>query len=195
MIVYPDGAFVDTASVWAMVSRESPSGLVEEANLTVFPSAPKNMVDVEMLKVKDCATVAVTATVSLVIMLVVMIPLSPNDPLMRSAELVAEDGLVICAVPDACDIALVPNLICTQRFAGITADPEVIVILCDVVETPHVSPEAALFVRNASVNPEQVDEVLVAKSVLEALTEPRFQPTGKVIVIPNPAPTPVGVTN
>ena len=69
VIVYPDGAFVDTASVWATVSAISPRELLEEANLAApVPKAPKNIVDVEMLKVNDCATVAVTATVSSAIM-------------------------------------------------------------------------------------------------------------------------------
>ncbi len=101
VIVYPDGAFVDTASVWAIVSAPSPSGLVEEANFTVFPKAPKNIVEVEMAKVNDCATVAVTATVSSVIILTVIDPVSGNDPPIVRTELVADEGLVICEVPEA----------------------------------------------------------------------------------------------
>ena len=48
---------------------------------------------------------------------------------MFKIELVAEEGLVICEVPEACEIALAPSLICTQRFAGMTAVPEVRVTL------------------------------------------------------------------
>ena len=63
-----------------------------------------------------------------------------------------------------------------------------------VVETPHVSPDG-LFDRRASVKPEHDAEVDVAKSKLVVARLPRVHPTGKVIVMLNPAATPVGVTN
>ena len=50
---------------------------------------------------KDCATVAVTATVSSAIIFVVIEPVSPNEPAIVIIELVADEGLVICAVPEA----------------------------------------------------------------------------------------------
>ena len=56
-------------------------------------------------------------------------------------------------------------------------------------------PEAVPFLIKASVKPEHVEEVLVAKSVLVAFTVPKFHPTGKVILMSWPAMTPVGVTN
>lgn len=92
-------------------------------------------------------------------------------------------------------MALLPSLICTQRFAGITAVPEVTVILCEVVATPQLKPDAAPLIRRASANPEHDAEVLVAKSVLVAPSPPRFQPTGKVMLMLCVAETPLGVTN
>ena len=66
------------------------------------------MVVVEITNVKDCCTVALTETVSSVIILVVMIPVSPNVPAMESIELVADDGLIIVVEPLPCEVALAP---------------------------------------------------------------------------------------
>jgi hypothetical protein len=73
--------------------------------------------------------------------------------------------------------------ICTQRLAGTTAVPEVIYNVAVETETPHVrvAGEAA---STASVNPEHVDEVLVAKSKLFTLNVPVAYPEGKVTDIP-----------
>ena len=61
-----------------------------------------------MVNVRDCDTVPVIATVSSVIILVVMIPVSPNVPAMESIELVADDGLIIVVEPLPCEVALAP---------------------------------------------------------------------------------------
>ena len=152
------------------------------------------MVVVDIVKVSDCCTVALTTTVSSVIIFAVIDPVSPNDPPIVMIELVADDGFTIVVDPVPEDVALAPISICTQRLAGITAVPEVIVITEVVVETPQVRPEAVLEM-SASVNPEHVADVDVAKSILVVARAPIVHPTGKVIVILVPAATPVGVTN
>jgi hypothetical protein len=61
--------------------------------------------------------------------------------------------------------------------------------------TPQLRPDAAPACRSASVNPEHVAEVLVARSKLATANVPVAYPDGKVILIPCPAVIPVGVTN
>ncbi len=64
-----------------------------------------------------------------------------------------------------------------------------------MVATPQLRPEADPLVRRASVKPEHEADVLVAKSVLVAPNDPKFHPTGNVILTLCAAEIPLGVTN
>ena len=149
--------------------------------------------EVEIVNVRACCTVALTETVSSVMIFVVIIPVSPKVPPILIIELVAEDGLVMVVLPVPWKVAFEPIRICIQRLAGTTAVFEVNVITDVVVETPQVVPTAVL-ASGASATEAQEADVLVAKSKLVVARLPKFHPLGKVIVIVCPAATPVGVT-
>jgi hypothetical protein len=112
-------------------------------------------------------------------MFAVIVPVSvPFAAEIVITDDVADDGLEIVVVPAA--LALEPRRIWIQRLAGITAVFEVIVTEVVVVATPHVRPDAAAVVlTRASVNPEQVAEVLVARAILVVPRAPSVHPTGK----------------
>jgi hypothetical protein len=73
--------------------------LVDEANLAApEPRVPKYIVVVEIVNESDCATVPVIDTVSFVMILAVIVPLSTPAVTVRIED-VADDGLVIVVVP------------------------------------------------------------------------------------------------
>ena len=116
---------------------------------------------------------------SSLIIVAVIDPVSPNDPAIVMIELVAEAGLTMVVEPVPWKVALDPIRSCTHLFAGTTAVPDVMVIVCVVEEKPHVSPDAALEIGASAIEAHDAD-VLVAKSTLVVAIAPRVQPTGNV---------------
>lgn len=93
VMVYPFAAFVPTIMLWASVSEALPAAL-SAYTAADDESVPNSIVLSEMLKVSDCATVALTETWSSLSMLTVMLPVSPNVPLIATAYDAGVDALV-----------------------------------------------------------------------------------------------------
>jgi hypothetical protein len=195
VIVYPDGALVVTANVCAIVSVVSPDALVEEANFAApVPRFPKYVDVEEMVKVSDCGTVAVKLTVSSVIILTVVLPVSPKVPVRPIVLFPVVVAFTIWKEPFTPKVAFVPILTYTVAPGEITVEPFVMVsVVDDVRATPTVAPELeAARVEDAEYGPP-----------LLMSTSAKVRPAGitnsdgnvKITVVPEAIPVGVVKTN